>query len=363
MTSGVPFSQFMEGALYDPATGFYAGEGRAGRRGDFLTSPEVGPLFGALVAERIDREWERLGRPDPFVVVDAGAGPGTLARAVALALPRCASSLRYVSVEVSAAQRRRHAEHLDGWIGDMDAAALDRFVTDPAPGPRFASSPELPESFDGIVIANELLDNLPFDIVRSTPTGPEMLVVTGEGRRAEAVPADLPDDVVDLLGRIPPGAWVPWQHRARRWVEDVRARIGRGTLIVLDYAATTSELADRGLQGWLRTYVGHERSDDPLLDPGSRDITADVDLVQLSLDHPPEIVTTQRDWLMALGLDALVAEGRRIWHERSTSPDVVALRGRSRIGEAEALCDPGGLGAFTVLEWRIEPPAGRRTDR
>lgn len=365
MTSGVPFSQFMEGALYDPEAGFYAGEGRAGRRGDFLTSPEVGPLFGALVAERIDREWERLGRPDAFVAVDAGAGPGALARAVALAGPRCASCLRYVSVEVSDAQRRRHAEHLDGWIGDLDAAALERFVTDPAPGLRFASSSALPMSFDGIVIANELLDNLPFDIVRSTPTGFEMLVVGGDGeeRRAESVPVDLPDDTVDLFGRIPPGAWVPWQHRARRWVDDVRMRIGRGSLVVLDYAATTSELADRGLQGWLRTYLGHERGDDPLVDPGSRDITADVDLDQLSLDRLPDVVATQRDWLVGLGLDTLVTEGRRIWHERSTSPDVVALRGRSRIGEAEALCDPDGLGAFTVLEWHCGPAAGRRADR
>ena len=56
--------------------------GSAGRRGDFITSPEVGPLFGVVIARYLDAEWERIGRPDPFTVVDVGAGPGTLARSV-----------------------------------------------------------------------------------------------------------------------------------------------------------------------------------------------------------------------------------------------------------------------------------------
>ena len=85
----VPFSEFMDIALYDPDGGFYATVGRAGRRGDFLTSPEVGPLFGAIVARALDTSWDAQGRPAPFVVVDAGAGPGTLARTVLAAAPFC----------------------------------------------------------------------------------------------------------------------------------------------------------------------------------------------------------------------------------------------------------------------------------
>ena len=75
--------------------------GRAGRRGDFITSAEVGPLFGAVVARALDAWWDELGSPDPFVVVDAGAGVGTLARAVLAAGPACAAALRYVLVERS----------------------------------------------------------------------------------------------------------------------------------------------------------------------------------------------------------------------------------------------------------------------
>lgn len=364
MGRGVPFSEYMDGALYDPATGFYAVEGRAGRRGDFLTSPEVGPLFGALVAERIDREWERLGRPDPFVVVDAGAGPGTLARSVALASPRCAAALRYVLVEASASQRRRHADHLAGWVGEVGAEDLEAFVATTGPAPRFASSTVLPGGIDGVIVANELLDNLPFDIVRRTPDGSEMLTVVDGGPATAAVSVDLPAEITALLDRAPMGTWMPWQHRARRWVTDALGSLRRGAVIVLDYGATTDALAARPASGWLRTYAAHERGGDPFAEPGAHDITTDVDIDQLSLDHPPDLVTTQGEWLEGLGISALVAEGRRLWHERAASPDLVALRGRSRVGEAEALCDRSGLGGHLVLEWhRHDPGSDAEPDR
>ena len=73
----ISFERFMELALYGEQ-GFYirVDGGSAGRRGDFITSPEVGPLFGAVIGRYLDAEWERIGRPDPFVVVDVGARAG-----------------------------------------------------------------------------------------------------------------------------------------------------------------------------------------------------------------------------------------------------------------------------------------------
>ena len=102
-------TQVMELALYDPERGFYATGGRAGRRGDFLTSPEVGPLFGAVLARALDGWWDELGRPDPFVVVEAGAGPGTLARTVlpAAAGLRAGAALRARRAVGGAAGRAR----------------------------------------------------------------------------------------------------------------------------------------------------------------------------------------------------------------------------------------------------------------
>ena len=84
----LPFDAFVEVALYGDGGFFSSGHG-AGRAGaDFVTSPEVGQLFGALVARYLDRVWDELGCPDPFVVVEAGAGRGALALAVLAAAPR-----------------------------------------------------------------------------------------------------------------------------------------------------------------------------------------------------------------------------------------------------------------------------------
>ena len=73
-------SDVVDAALYDPADGFYAAGGHAGRRGDFLTAPEVGPLFGAVISNAVDAWWVAAGSPARFVVAEHGAGPGTLAR-------------------------------------------------------------------------------------------------------------------------------------------------------------------------------------------------------------------------------------------------------------------------------------------
>ena len=97
------FEAVMELALYDREHGFYAAGGQAGRGGDFITSVEVGPLFGAVIARALDHWWNQMGHPDPFVVVEAGAGVGMLARTVLGAEPRCAPALR----SSGSGQRRR----------------------------------------------------------------------------------------------------------------------------------------------------------------------------------------------------------------------------------------------------------------
>ena len=108
-----PVERFVDRALYDPATGFYEAGGRAGRRGgSFLTSPEVGPLFGAVISRALDAWWDAAGQPAEWVVVDAGAGPGTLARTILVARPRCAPALDLVCVERTAAQRALHPDHV-----------------------------------------------------------------------------------------------------------------------------------------------------------------------------------------------------------------------------------------------------------
>ncbi len=354
----ITFAEYLDLALYDPQHGFYAAGGRAGVRGDFLTSPEVGPLFGALVARMLDQLWESLGRPDPFVVADVGAGPGTLARAVRVADPACAPALVYLLVERSASQRAMHAEHLPGWVGERHGEQLDQLARDPlgGGGPRFASAAALPRSLTGAVIANELLDNLPFEVVRLRGDAAEELVVVaaddgGLAAQATAAPAGVAEELARL--GVPDGVWVPWPAEARRWLGQALVRVRRGAVVVFDYGAPTAELAGRPELGWLRTFRGHDRGGHPLDDPGGQDITADVAIDQLQLDHPADRVRSQARLLRDLGIDELVQDGRRVWGERAAAPDLEALRARSRVREAEALTDPEGLGAFVVLEWHV----------
>ncbi len=337
-------SEFVERALYDPVTGFYERGGAAGRRGDFVTSPEVGPLFGAVVARALDGWWEELGRPDPFVVHEHGAGPGTLARTVVVAAPACGAALRWVLVERTAAQRARHPDHLPH-VG-VPGAGDWRLV---GAGPLVASAASPPTEGAHVVVANELLDNLPFDLAERTADGWAEVRLTSRG---EEVLVPLPPDRASALpAAAATGARAPLQGAARAWVEARLADLlPGGRLVVLDYGVpTTGELTARPWAEWVRTYRGHERGGAPWTDPGSQDVTVEVAFDQLpSADR----LVRQDEALRAWGIEALVEEGRAAWHGRTGPADLAALRARSRVGEAEALLDPGGLGAFLVAEWR-----------
>ena len=211
----------------------------------------------------------------------------------------------------------------------------------------------------GVIFANELLDNLPFRLavydgewrealVASHPDGPFVEVL---GDRLSGDP-----DVLPMPARH--GARAPVHDAAAAWVTSALGSLGEGRVAAVDYGSTTAQLADRPYREWLRTYRRNARGEHYLRSPGTQDITADV-----AVDQLPGLpsVTQQAEWLRRWGIDELVAEGKRVWREQASAPDVAAVRMRSRIGEAEALLEPTGLGAFLVLEWvvpgdRSSPP-------
>jgi len=305
-------------ALYEPGLGFYETGGSAGRRGDFLTSPEVGPLFGAVLAGALDGWWRELGEPAPFTVVEAGAGRGALARAVLAAEPACVGALRYVAVERSSALRAQQP------AGVEPAAVM------PA------------EPFVGVVVANELLDNLPFGLLERQAGGWAEVRVT-EDLREVLVAVDEDPGVVAAVG-----ARIPVQRGAADWVAAASELIQGGRLIVIDYADTTPSMASRPWEEWVRTYRGHGRGSAPLSDLGAQDITCEVAVDQLPI---PTSNCSQAEFLRQHGIDDLAGEARAAWQARAHIGDLQALKARSRVGEAAALTDATGLGGFRVLEW------------
>lgn len=358
----IRYGEFVEHALYGPG-GFFRSGGGAGRAGrDFLTSPEVGPLFGVCVAGALDREWRRIGRPDPFVVVEAGAGTGRLAREVLRAGPDCAGALHLVLVERSPALRAEQAaglplEPLADALGPAVRGSVDE---SPVPvggtGPIVSSLEELPAlTFDGVVLGNELLDNLPFDVVVRTDRGwDEVRVGLGDDGGLVEVTVPAPGELTRWVAGVdaPPGTRLPVARAAVDWIVAAARHVRSGSVLLLDYVAPWPELVARD-GGWLRTYSRHRPGGSPLEAVGSRDVTIDVPLAMV--EHAArraglELRTEpQAEWLRGLGIDDLVAEGRAAWEAGAAAPDLAALAGRSRGPEAAALTDPAGLGAHSVL--------------
>lgn len=358
----VPFSVFMDEALYGE-DGFYTNGGGAGRRRDFITSPEVGPLFGAVLARAIDTWWIELGRPSPFMVAECGAGPGTLCRDILRAKPACALELRYLLVDAAEPMRALHRTHRlplvepSELLGQILRDDEGDAVVVRGQGPLVSSMPSLPDEPLHVILANELLDNLPFDIAQRADDHWDEVRV-GVDSSGSFTPVLVALDVKraamadDLVGEAAVGTSVPLPHAAVAWVGVAYASLAErgGRIVAIDYGAPLAELAQRG-GAWLRTYRNHERGGDPFGDAGSCDITADVATDFVSSEHALSKVSSQSAFLESHGISGLIVAARRTWHDRAAIGDLIFLAARSRVGEAEALLDPAGLGGFVVLEW------------
>ena len=334
----------MEVALYDEAQGFFArGRGPSGRS-DFVTSPETGSLFGLMVGRALENLWLEHGSPEEFSVIEVGAGSGRLCREVLRSEREISAAIKYVTVERSDALRQLQAETL----GNYPEVSI------------LATLPATPTN--GVLIANELLDNLVFDIAEFTSDGwvevrvalstanapdnaaPQFVEVLAPLEDARA--SLIPDFAAQIGDRLPIQVGiVAWIARAAECIDD-------GWMILIDYAGSGEELARRG--GWLRTYRDHIRGADPLTNPGEADITTDVVLEPLRAalvdgGFRIESETTQSEWLNRLGIDEEVGIGEAPWLAGAARGDLEALIGRSRASEAAILTDSSGLGGFKVI--------------
>ena len=316
----VRFDRFQSDALYGP-DGFYSSGGSAGRGADFLTAVEVGPEFARCLVTELDCLWNSMGKPDPFIVVEGGAGVGTLCASVFELDPECVSSLRWVMVE-------RSKPHREVAMARMASEVFDDRDELPVAAVAGLEVMQLQQSAH-LVVSNELLDNLPARVIRRT-NGWEELFVGMRGDDACEVWLALDEQSARRAehygAEVRVGATFPLADHGVMWVTEALEVIGKGgAMIAFDYGASTVELADRENLGWLRTYASHGRGSGPLERVGQQDITADVAFDQLP-GRP--WIELQADWL------------------RRRRP-----RGDTSSTEFEMLVDLNGMGAFKVATW------------
>jgi SAM-dependent MidA family methyltransferase len=334
----ITFAEFMEIALYGPG-GFYE-QPPIGERGHFVTSPHVHPVFGRLLARALRSLWESIGSPEPFRLVELGAGDGTLAAQLGDELGDIPKE--YVAVERSSGARQA--------LGELDPPV--RVV---------ASLEALDQHVHGCIVANELLDNLPFRRATRDDDDGLLEVLVGD-RDGRFIPLRRPfpdddDEVREAVPNLAPGTDGPVPLGALHLVDRLARVLRRGYVLLIDYAA--------GPNAEIHGYREQRKVSDILDSPGTADITAGVDFGMLAerseaLGLRSFTAVTQRSALLALGFERWAEDERMRQTEaqdrRSGRDAVAAWSGRNA---ARMLVDPAGLGGlrwWLLATQGLDPP-------
>ena len=300
----ISFARYMELALYAPGLGYYAGGARKfGAEGDFLTAPELTPLFGQAIARQVAQilattTSDATAAP---VLIEAGAGSGRLAADLLPALDALgALPARYAILELSGELRARQqatlAAHAPGYLDRVEW--LD----------------ELPEAIDGCVLGNEVLDAMPTHALRWTANGICERGVGWNGERLHWADQPASATLAEAAGAL--GVAAPYAGEiglaARAWVGELSRRLRRGAMLLLDYGLPRRELyLPQRDGGTLRCHYRHRTHDDPFWYPGLSDITSHVDftaVAEAAFDAGLSVLgyTTQANFLINCGVGELL---------------------------------------------------------
>lgn len=340
------FRTFMEARLYHPVHGYYTTSADApSRGGDFLTSPEVHPIFGALVARTLRELWQTMGQPPSFDVVEPGAGPGVLARDILRWArdndPAFAAAIRYHLVDRSPAMQEAQRRTLSG--------------LDLAPGTASSSSTP-PDTINGVVLSNEFLDAFPVHrVVRQGDVLREVFVIVQDAAVKDGAFADhlgplsVPalQSYFDALDVLPgEGCHAEVNLDAIAWMHDIARRLERGYVLTFDYGYEALDLyAPWRKDGTLLCFYQQSASSDPYQRIGKQDMTASVDFTTLKRTGEESGLTTlaitdQSSFLVRLGIGEGIAEAQ-------ASSEMEEYFARRNI--VMSLIDPARLGRIKVL--------------
>ena len=334
-SGAITFAEFMEVALYHRG-GYYASRGPIGAGGDYFTSPVAHPAFGALVCVQLHTMWQTLGQPDPFWVIEAGAGDGVLASDIvdfaSRQFPLFSEAIRYVAVDR---------------LSPVDASRMSR-------GVEWVQSVGIPVGgIVGCVVANELIDAMPVHRFEITACGPCEVYVSldSEGRFIELLDESstkLITGCVESIGRVLQyGFRGEVNAGVRPWVAAVAEGLERGFVLTLDYGYEVEELySDARSGGTLQTYYRHTDSGSLYQRIGRQDMTAHVDFTALidegrSVGLRPVFLTTQGEFLLSLGYARV--------EDSLHAAAIGSAERRFNVRAMRRLIDPEGLGKFKVL--------------
>jgi len=319
----ISFARFMQLVIAHPEYGYYATSSeRPGYGGDFLTAPETHPIFGSVLARQVLEMWTHLGSPPELTLREYGAGRGLLARQIMAA----------ISASGQAGLERVRYQLID-LARDED-------------GPEEDFGP-----FEGVVIANEFLDALPFHrLIAEGGELREIYTTLRDGWFADETGPLSP--ALAELGRedlrLQEGQRIEVAPQQVAWLRELADDLRRGFAILIDYGYPRSELHDpeRFPNGTLKTYRAHEVGENPYVHLGRQDITAHVDFtaVEAAAREAGFTVlglTTQAEFVAGLGIERDLVEVL----ELARNPDEY-LAARAAVME---LLAPRGLGRFRVL--------------
>jgi SAM-dependent MidA family methyltransferase len=300
--NGIPFARYMELALYAPELGYYsAGKHKFGTAGDFVTAPELGPVFAQCLAHQCAQILPTLSNGS---ILEVGAGSGTLAVQLLLELERLGQlPAHYLILEISSTLRARQQALFAG----MATHLLERV--------QWIDS--LPTAgFRGIVLGNELLDAMPVERFRVGTQGIVQLQVGWEDNHftwREALANDALSARVTELS-LPEGYVSEIGFAAEGWVRSVADILEQGVLLLVDYGFPRHEFYHpQRSSGTLMCHYRHRAHSDPLMLTGLQDITAHVDftaIAEAGTDSKLSLLgyTSQALFLLGCGLDNIATQ-------------------------------------------------------
>ena len=337
---GISFRDFMTMALYEPRLGYYCSNRPViGRDGDYLTSPEVSPIFGAMAGRQLQQMWEAMGSPPRFDIVEAGAGNGTLCRDVLSWMRRAAPAIleatRYTIVEPLQALETRQRRAIE----------LDRLED------RVRWQGELPSGIEGCIVTNELLDSLPVHRVATEDGRLREVFVTWDGARfGEELrdPSKLEiETYFERVGLLPSeGCTAEVNLAAIEWMTQAGEALQRGFVLTFDYGYEAEELyAPWRKDGTLLCFYKHNPSGDPYARIGRQDMTSHADFTSVRRSGEKAGLkttglVTQSDFLINMGISEAVPPG---------DGEIGLEEHLARRRAVSELLDPAGLGRIRVL--------------